>query len=90
MSTLSDFGVYHCVQVNIFSFDHTFETREFILGQIAYTLKCSSRDASMQPPVSMNFVHGPVILPYISDTFNGLTSNFLLQLMHSHYKTRSL
>ena len=30
----------------------TFETREFILGQVAYTFKCSSSNASMQPPMS--------------------------------------
>ena len=46
----------------------TFETRKFILGQIPYTLNYSSCDASMQPPVSLIFSHGPVILPYISNT----------------------
>ena len=46
----------------------TFETREFILGQIAYSLKYSSCNASMQPPVSLTFIHGPVILTYISKT----------------------
>ena len=46
----------------------TFETREFILGQLAYTFKCSSSNASMQPPMSLIFIHVPVILPYISNT----------------------
>ena len=46
----------------------TFETREFILGQIAYTFKCSSCNASMQLPMSLTFIHGPVILPYIYNT----------------------
>ena len=45
-----------------------FETRELILGQIAYTRKFSSCKASMQPPVSLTFIHGPMILPYISNT----------------------
>ena len=46
----------------------TFETRDLILGQIAYTSKCSSGNASVRPPVSVTFIHGPVILPYISNT----------------------
>ena len=46
----------------------TFESREFILGQIANTLQCSSCNASMQPHVSLTFSHGPVILPYLSNT----------------------
>ena len=45
-----------------------FETGEFILGQIAYTFKYSGCDAAIQPPVSLIFIHGPVILPYISNT----------------------
>ena len=43
-----------------------FETVAFILGQIAYTIKCSSCSTSMQPPVSLTFIHGPLILRYIS------------------------
>ena len=46
----------------------TFETREFILGQIAYTIEPSSCNASMQPPMSLTFIHGPVMLPYISNS----------------------
>ena len=45
-----------------------FETKEFILGQIAYTFKCSSCNASMQHPMTLTFIHGPVILPYITNT----------------------
>ena len=45
-----------------------FETKEFILGQIAYTFKCSSCNASMQHPMPLTFIHGPVILPYITNT----------------------
>ena len=43
---------------------HSPATREFILGQVAYTLKCNSCNASMQHPVSLTFIHDPVILPY--------------------------
>ena len=42
-----------------------FETVAIILGQIAYTIKCSC-SASVQPPVSLTFIHGPLILRYIS------------------------
>ena len=45
-----------------------FETKDFIIGQTAYAFKCSSRNASMQPPVSLIFIHGPVVVPYISNT----------------------
>ena len=41
----------------------TFETREFILSQIAYTFKSSSCNAPMQSLMSLTF-----ILPYISNT----------------------
>ena len=46
----------------------TFETRGHTLCQMAYTFKCSSCNASMQPSVSLTFIHGPVILLYISNT----------------------
>ena len=46
----------------------TFETREFIFCQIAYTSQCGSCNASMQSPVSLTFIHSPVSLPYISNT----------------------
>ena len=68
MSWLTDFGVCHCFEGIFLVLMDNFETREFILGQIAYTLKFSSCNASMQLPVSLTFIHGPVILPYISST----------------------
>ena len=68
VSWLTDFAVWHCCEGKTVSFHDTFETREFILGQIAYTFKCSSCNASMQPPVSLTFTHGPLILLYISNT----------------------
>ena len=49
----------------------TFETREFIFDQIAYSSSCN---ASMQPPLSLTFIHGPVILPYISNAVKQFTN----------------
>ena len=72
MSRFNDFAVSHCFDGKIFSFDDTFETREFILGQIAYTFKCSSCNASMPPYVYLTFIHGPFILVDQSDTANDL------------------
>ena len=66
MLWLTDFGVCDCFSDKIFSLMDTFETRVFILGQIAYTLECTSCNGFMQPPLSLTFIHGPVILPYIS------------------------
>ena len=70
MSWLTDFGVCHCFQGIFFLvlMDITFKAREYILGQMAYTFKCSSCNACMQPPVFLTFSHGPVILPSISNT----------------------
>ena len=50
MSGLTDFGVWHCFLCKIFGFDDSMETREFILGQTAYTFKYSSCHASIKPP----------------------------------------
>ena len=68
MSQLTDFGVCYCFKAKVLVLMDTFETREFIHGQIAYTLKCSSCNASMLPPMSLTLSHGPVILPYIPNT----------------------
>ena len=57
----------------------TTETREFILGQTSYTFKYSSYNASMQPPVSLIFIHSPVILPYISNTVSWI--NIILDIV---------
>ena len=37
MSGLTDFGVCHCFKAYFLILMDTFETREFILGQISYT-----------------------------------------------------
>ena len=79
MSWLTDFAVWHCLEGKIFSFDDTFESREFILGQKAYTFKCSSCNGSIQLPVSLTFIHAPLILPYISNT----TDDLILFIDHS-------
>ena len=42
----------------------SFETREFILSQIACIFKCSNYNTSKQPLVSLTFIHVPVILLY--------------------------
>ena len=64
--TLTDFGVCHFFIAKLLVLMDTFEAGEFTLGQIAF--KCSSCNASMQPLASLIFIHGPVILPYISNT----------------------
>ena len=64
MSWLTDFSVWVCFKNKIFSVGDTFETREFILGQIACTFTSSSCNASVQCPLFLTFIHGPVILPY--------------------------
>ena len=46
----------------------TFVTRELILGQIAYTFKCSSCKTSMKPHMPLTFIHGQMILFYIFNT----------------------
>ena len=68
MSRLTDSDIWHCFKAIFIILMDTFETSEFILGQIAYTFKCNSYNLSMQPPVSLTLIHVPVILPYISNT----------------------
>ena len=68
ISRLTDFGVCHCFKPKFLVLMDTFETRKIILGQIADTFKYSICNASMQPSVSLTFLHGPVILHYISNT----------------------
>ena len=41
MSQLTDFSVFYCFKTIFFVLMDTFEVRQFILGQIAYTLKCN-------------------------------------------------
>ena len=50
------------------------EIREIILDQIAYSCKCSSSKASMRTTVSLTFIRGPMILPYISSTAQWINS----------------
>ena len=66
---LTDFGVCHCFKAIVLVLMDIFETRDFILCETAYTFRCSSCNASMQPPMPLSFSHGPVILLYISNTF---------------------
>ena len=68
MTQLTDF--VWCLPVFFLVLMDTFENREFILGQIAYTFKSSSSNASMQPPMPLTFSHGPVILPLFPVLFN--------------------
>ena len=68
ISRLTDFGFATVFKAKHLVLTDTFETREFVRGLIAYTIQCSSCSASMQPPMSLTFIHGPVILPYIFNT----------------------
>ena len=75
MSWLTYFGICHCFfEAKYLVLMDTFKARELILGQIEYTSKCSGCNLPMQPPVFLTSIHGPVILPYISNILlNGLT-----------------
>ena len=72
---LTGFDVWHGFKDKIFSFDNTFERNVLILCQIEYSKKSCSCCASIQTPVSLTFIHGPVIFAlYVSSS-----SDFLLK-----------
>ena len=58
---VTGFGVATVLKSKFLVLMDAFESREFILGQIAYTFKCSSCNVFMQSSVSLTFLHGPVI-----------------------------
>ena len=79
MSRLTDFGVCHCFKAKglVLMVTCTFETREFILGQVAYIFKCGRCTASMHSPISFTFIHGLADYPYIQQC--------LIDLHHTRY-----